>query len=942
MQNGTQWERYRGGSAEAERASFDELAKDIMRVQVKLKKKSSALSIDRTFHAKPILAVTNARFLVADNLPEDLQQGFMSPGAEYPATVRLSNASGIHQADKSRDLRGIAVRVAVSDDEIHDLLMTNFPVSHARDAKQFVAFASAMAGNRVVGIIRLMAAVGPGEAVRMFRNVLAGARRKVLSLALESYWSRGAMLWGAAGPVRYFVRPARGAASAVTQPGDDPNYLSREFAERLAGDDVDYEFCIQRFVDDKKTPVEDAAVEWKLSDAPAIVVATLVIPRQDTRSAEAAETARAVEQINFNPWHTTDEFRPLGHINRARKAAYQASAAHRGGLRFHEDPPLRNRVATRVTAALFRLINRRWEWHRLPLMFALLNLSLLRHELRQENLIDTAPREAPPRADPSPPGAIPEEVRTRRMFDGSYNDLSAPRMGAVGATFGRNIKAAYLPNLIDEPNPVTVSQTLLRRENFIPATTLNVLAAAWIQFQVHDWVQHKRHRLGENDIRVSLPDGMTWQNVKDGPWESEMRIAGDDALAEADPTSGRDAPVFTNMVSHWWDASEVYGTDEKLIQTLREGPKLRLEDGYLPLDANSVELTGFNQAWWLGLSALHTLFAREHNAICDALRDEYPYWSDNRVFNTARLVVSALIAKIHTVEWTPAILATEVIDIGLKSNWYGAPKDPLTQFGLWLTDVHALKGIPETQPDHHTAPYSLTEDFTTVYRMHPLLPDDYRFYNRADGSFVEAGTFDDIQGSKTDEVLRRLELGNVIYSLGIAHPGAITLHNYPRALQNFVRENGEMVDLSVVDIMRERTRGIPRYNAFREGLHKPRIKRWEDITADAESVRQLRDVYKSIDHVDAMVGLLAENPPTGFGFSDTAFRIFILMATRRLQSDRFLNVDFRPEIYSPLGIAWVLENGMTSIILRNFPELASVVPSDQSAFAPWRALPSER
>ena len=428
--------------------------------RVKLKKKSSALSIDRTFHAKPILAVTNARFLVADNLPEELQQGFMRPGAEYSATVRLSNASGVHQADKSRDLRGMAVRVAVSDDEIPRPPDDQpFRCRHARDAKQFVAFANAMAGNRAVGIVKLMASVGPGETVRMFRNVLAGARRKVLSLALESFWSRGAMLWGSAGPVRYFVRPARGAASAVTPPGDDPNYLSREFGERLAGDDVDYEFCIQRYVDEKKTPVEDAAVEWKLSDSPAIVVATLVIPRQDTRSAEAAETARAVEQITFNPWHTTDDFRPLGHINRARKAVYQASAAHRSGLRFHEDPPLRNRIATRITSALFKLINRRWEWHRLPLMFALLNLSLLRHELRQENLIDTAPREAPPQADPSPPGAVPEEVRTRRMFDGSYNDMSAPRMGAVGATFGRNIKAAYLPDLIDEPNPVTVSQT---------------------------------------------------------------------------------------------------------------------------------------------------------------------------------------------------------------------------------------------------------------------------------------------------------------------------------------------------------------------------------------------------------------------------------------------------------------------------------------------------
>ena len=943
MEDSTQkWERFRGGSAEAERVSFDKLAKDIMRVQVKLKKKSSALRIDRTFHAKPILAVTNARFRVADNLPEDLQQGFMRPGAEYPATVRLSNASGVHQADKSRDLRGMAIRVAVSDDEIHDLLMTNFPVPHARDATQFVAFAKAMAGNRLVGVVRLMFAVGPGEAVRMFRNLLAGARRKVLSLGLESFWSRGAMLWGSAGPVRYFVRPERGAASAPPPPGDDPNYLSHEMAKRLAGDDVVYEFCIQRFVDETTTPVEDAAVEWPEGAAPPIEVATLVIPRQDLLSAEAAATAREVEQLNFNPWHTSDEFRPMGHINRARKAAYQASAAHRGGLRFHTDPPLRNRIATRATEALFKVINRRWEWHRLPLMLALLNLSVLRHELRRDNLIGTELPEAPPRADPTPPGAIPENVRTRRMFDGSYNDLSAPKMGAVGATFGRNIKPGYLPDLIDEPNPVTVSRTLLRREHFIPATTLNVLAAAWIQFQVHDWVQHKRHPLGKNDIRVPLPDGGKWQNVAGGPWETEMRIAGDEAHAEADPAAGRAAPVFTNMVSHWWDASEVYGTDEKLVRSLREGAKLRLDNGYLPLDANSAELAGFNQSWWLGLSALQTLFAREHNAICDALRSEYPYWNDERVFHTARLVVSALIAKIHTVEWTPAILATEIIDVGLKSNWYGAPEDPLTQFGLWLTDVHALKGIPETEPDHHTAPYALTEDFATVYRMHPLLPDDYRFYDRADGNFLEAGTFDDIQGTKTDEVLRRLELGNVIYSLGIAHPGAITLHNYPRALQNLERENGELIDMSVVDIMRERNRGIPRYNAFREGLHKPRIKRWEDITADPESVRQLRDVYKSIDHVDAMVGLMAENPPAGHGFSDTAFRIFILMATRRLQSDRFLNVDFRPEIYSPLGIAWVLENGMTSIILRNFPELASVVPRDQSAFAPWRALPSER
>jgi hypothetical protein len=185
--------------------------------------------------------------------------------------------------------------------------------------------------------------------------------------------------------------------------------------------------------------------------------------------------------------------------------------------------------------------------------------------------------------------------------------------------------------------------------------------------------------------------------------------------------------------------------------------------------------------------------------------------------------------------------------------------------------------------------------------------------------------------------LRAIGLSTLLYSFGISHPGAIKLHNYPRSLQAFERD-GERIDLSVVDLVRTRRRGVPRYNDFRAGLHKPRIRHWEELCADPESVRRMRDIYGSIDEVDTMVGLFAETPPDGFGFSDTAFRIFILMASRRLQSDRFLTVDFRPEIYSPLGMDWIANNGMTSVILRHCPELASVLPRDVSAFAPWRPV----
>ena len=65
---------------------------------------------------------------------------------------------------------------------------------------------------------------------------------------------------------------------------------------------------------------------------------------------------------------------------------------------------------------------------------------------------------------------------------------------------------------------------------------------------------------------------------------------------------------------------------------------------------DGVDLTGFSDNYWVGLALLHTLFAKEHNSICDHLKGSYPTWDDERLFLTARLVNSALSAKIHTVE----------------------------------------------------------------------------------------------------------------------------------------------------------------------------------------------------------------------------------------------------------------------------------------------------
>src|SRR6266851_4820414 len=895
-----------GGSPEAERIEFDRLARDIMRVQLKTAKTASAHGVphpvDRTVHAKPTLATDRAELTFLD-LPEDLRAGFAQPGRTYPTVVRFSNASPTGQPDFKQDLRGMALRVQVSPEESHDLLATNFPVSHARNARQFVEFLKATTGSRLSqlrGMLRLIRLFGLRETVRMLKNVMTGRRRTVSSAATERYWSRGAYRWGPTLAVRFLLRPA---PDTVPAPGP---------------------------------PIDDTAVEWTERVSPPEPVALLTVARGDLSTADALAQAQIIAGMAFNPWNTTDEFRPLGNLNRARKAVYDASSAHRLGYRWENQPPVRNVLIGAAVRKMFDVVNRYVPWYRLPVRLGLLNLEAFRSVLRARNLLDSQIREAPPRARPLPPAPPNEEVRVTRTFDGTSNDLSAPAMGSVGTAFGRNLPPDYRPDLFDEPSPILVSQQLLYREHFRPALSLNMLAAAWIQFQVHDWVNHARYPLGQADVRVPLPAGMTWSNTPGGPPEHEMRIAGNIPFPDSTPNGM--SPVFPNHTTPWWDGSEVYGADQTKSGQLRDGAKLRLSDGYLPEDTKGFEITGFNESWWLGLSGLHTLFAREHNLLCDELRTHYQDWSDERIYQTARLIVSALIAKIHTVEWTPAILGTEVIDMGLKSNWYGPPaRDWLYQLGLWLIESHASVGIPKTMPDHNGVPYSLTEDFVTVYRMHPLLPDDYRFVDHRTGMALGNRTFLDIQGANADGELRGFSLENTLYSFGLSHPGAITLHNNPRSLQKFER-NGEMIDLSVVDLVRTRRRGVPRYNDFRAGLHKPRIRRWEELCDNQESVRRMKEIYRSVDEVDTMVGLFAETPPEGFGFSDTAFRIFILMASRRLQSDRFLTVDFRPEIYSPFGMDWIANNGMTSILLRHCPDLAAVLPRSANAFAPWRPV----
>uniref|UniRef100_A0A4E9E5T1 Alpha-dioxygenase 1 n=1 Tax=Gibberella zeae TaxID=5518 RepID=A0A4E9E5T1_GIBZA len=610
---------------------------------------------------------------------------------------------------------------------------------------------------------------------------------------------------------------------------------------------------------------------------------------------------------------------------------------------------------------IWKVVNHFIDWHKLPTWFAVFNLLALRYELREENLHDTSPNADFQGTDKCP--MSDSKFVSSRDSDGLYNDLKQPKMGCAGMRFGRNVPRIYTKPPTEQdlltPNPRVISEKILARPEgqFKPAEIVNLLAAAWIQFQVHDWAQHFLVTNGDKDIDITLHNKDKWT-------EQSMKIP---RTKKADILSKQDAetPAYDNENTHWWDASQIYGSSEAETQALRakchkSKPgqlEVSVADGeqFLPRSADGIPKTGFRQNWWLGLELLHTLFALEHNAIATQLHLSNPSWSSDHIFDTARLINCALMAKIHTVEWTPGILQHPALQIGMNANWWGLLGDKLWHaFGrVFDNKSEVISGIPGSGVDHDKAPYCLTEEFVSVYRLHSLIPDNVAFFNIKDGQHEGTLPIVDVSFESARKPFDEgksglgLSFADVFYSFGVNYPGAIRAHNMP----NFLRDlkipadkdfpEGRHLDLGTIDILRDRERGVPRYNAFRRLFHMPAAKSFIDLTGgDTKLASELEEVYEGdLEAVDLLVGTLCEPLPKGFGFSDTAFRVFILMATRRIKSDRFIAGDgWCPEVYTREGMDWVQKNTMKDVLCRHFPELAAPLHNVKNAFAPWTKL----
>jgi hypothetical protein len=205
----------------------------------------------------------------------------------------------------------------------------------------------------------------------------------------------------------------------------------------------------------------------------------------------------------------------------------------------------------------------------------------------------------------------------------------------------------------------------------------------------------------------------------------------------------------------------------------------------------------------------------------------------------------------------------------------------------------------------------------------------------------------DVTGPAARMAMESYGLANVISSFGHVRPGLLALHNYPDTLRDLERPTAghgseRRIDLAAVDVIRDRERGVPRYNDFRRMLRMRPAGSFEELTGgNRKAADELAAVYADVEQVDLMIGCYAEPLLEDFGFSETAFRIFVLMASRRLKSDPRFTDEWGPEHYTPEGMRWIEEATMAGVIRRHVPELAPVLDAlTDNPFAPWGPDPT--
>ncbi|OAF04984.1 catalase [Bradyrhizobium centrolobii] len=292
----------------------------------------------RQQHAKGV-GFLRGELIVYDGLPEHLRQGLFKDARSYPIIVRLSTA--FNKSDRVRSPRGFAIKVlgvtgpkATDDDNStnQDILLVNH-ASYFADTKAYLDGAQRNFERslilpeflfRVGGFCsRALVALADrtGIHIPMLLRALGDPGNNILG---ETFHTEGALRFGDH-VARLRVAPMSESVRKLTgQPchdGDD--VVLKSVVAFFKDNSAEYELRAQLCTDLKRTPIEDASIDWPEDVTPPQALGKITLPRQDADS--PARRAYANEVLSFDPWRCLEAHQPLGSIMRVRRDAYRTS-----------------------------------------------------------------------------------------------------------------------------------------------------------------------------------------------------------------------------------------------------------------------------------------------------------------------------------------------------------------------------------------------------------------------------------------------------------------------------------------------------------------------------------------------------------------------------------------------------------------------------------------
>lgn len=324
-----------------------------------------------------------------------------------------------------------------------------------------------------------------------------------------------------------------------------------------------------------------------------------------------------------------------------------------------------------------------------------------------------------------------------------------------------------------------------------------------------------------------------------------------------------------NSLSSAIDLAVIYSSDNDRIgwlRTYRNGMLKMSPRHKLPLNTDGIVNAPTKEAkYFLSgdhrvnehpvLTALHTIFVREHNRLAKELRIAFPTWTDHRLFHTARKINGAQFQKIVYDEWLPTLTGRRLRAYrGYRGNINPTLSSVFTTAAFRLGHTMVGHDIPRRGVNNTILDTVRVRDM--FFRPHDVMGDGIEPFVRG------------VLNRRAQEV----DL--------LVVP---TLRNF--LFSNVRGESG--FDLVALNVQRGRDHALPSYNEVRVLFGRRRAKRFSDVTKDVAVQSRLQSVYGNVDRVEAWVGLMAEDHVKGGSVGRTLFKVLRREFGRLRDGDRF-------------------------------------------------------